>query len=39
MLKVAFMFKSGNRKKVMKFVNSLDTDPRDWLLDKIEDMS
>lgn len=37
MLKVAGMLKKGDKKGALKFVQTLDTDPRDWLLKAMEE--
>lgn len=37
MLKVAMMLKKGDRKGAVKYARGLDTDPRDWLLDKMDE--
>lgn len=37
MLKVSMMLKKGDRKGAIKFARTLDTDPRDWLLDKMNE--
>lgn len=37
MLKVAMMLKKGDRKGAEKYARGLDTDPRDWLLDKMDE--
>lgn len=37
MLKVAMMLKKGDRKGAVKYARGLDTDPRDWLLDKMNE--
>ena len=36
MLKVAMMLKKGDRKGAVKYTRGLDTDPREWLLDKMD---
>lgn len=37
MMKVAMMLKKGDRKGAVKYARGLDTDPRDWLLDKMDE--
>ena len=37
MLKVAMMLKKGDRKGAEKYARGLETDPRDWLLDKMDE--
>jgi len=37
MLKVAAMLKRGDKKGALKFAKTLDTDPRDWLLGKMNE--
>ena len=37
MMKVAMMLKKGDRKGAVKYARGLDTDPRDWLLDKMNE--